>query len=59
MSERIGRNSQPFTASVPRDSRLAELDGPTLAEQIGGLPSSRWPWGTANVEAYKNARIAT
>src|SRR5438876_9386304 len=53
MSEPMGTsgNSQPFTPPVRGDSpdaipRLAELDGSTLAEQIGGLPTSRWPWGT-------------
>ncbi|PYT65489.1 MAG: hypothetical protein DMG42_32015 [Acidobacteria bacterium] len=53
MSEPMGNsgNSQLFTPAVRGDSpdaipRLAELDGSTLAEQIGGLPTSRWPWGT-------------
>lgn len=53
MSEPMGNsgNSQLITPSLPGDSldavpRLAELDGSTLAEQIGGLPTSQWPWGT-------------
>src|SRR2546429_9148907 len=53
MSEPMGNsgNSQLFTPAVRGDSpdaipRLAELDGSTLAEQIGGPPTSPWPWGT-------------
>ena len=51
MSERIGRNLQLSTAAVRGDSqnavpRPAAPGGARLADQIGALPTSQWPWGT-------------
>lgn len=50
MSERIGNssNSELFAPAVrggPQNPRLAPLDGAGLADTIGTLPTSQWPWG--------------